>query len=185
MPQAKGTNLIDMVKFLRSQKEAARSALPPALHGYLERRIVVSDWYPEEEMFALLLALGKIMPGSGDDLFRQIGVLNARNHLNGSYRHLLSELRLDTLPIRANALWKSLHDTGELTLEIEGTGTGRTMLRGYANPGSEMCLVIDAYLAEVLRLTGLDAVRTAAEGCVHRGASECCWRFRGEPRAPL
>jgi hypothetical protein len=184
VPQAKGTNLIDMVKFLRSQKEAARTALPPALHGYLERRIVVSDWYPEEEMYALMLALGKVMPGSGDELFRQIGVLNARNHLNGSYRHLLSELRLETLPIRAAALWKSLHDTGELLVEIEGAGAGRTVLRGYVNPGPEMCLVIDAYVAEVLRLTGLDRVRSETECCVHRGAAECRWRFRGDPRAP-
>ncbi len=183
MANSKGTNLIDMVKFLRSRKQQALDALPPRLHDYLERRIVVSDWYPERDMYELMLALAKLMPGSGTELYRQIGVLTMRNHLTGSYRHLLSGVSLETLPVRANALWKSLHDTGEMVVRVEDARTGSVLLRGYENPGLEMCLVIESYVAEQLRLAGLDAISIDPERCVHRGADECCWRFRGEPRA--
>lgn len=185
MANSKGTNLIDMIKFLRSRKQQALDALPPSLHGYLERRIVVSDWYPERDMYGLMLALAKLMPGSGAELYRQIGVLTMRNHLTGSYRHLLSGICLETLPVRAMALWKSLHDTGEMVVRIEDACTGSVVLRGYENPGLEMCLVIESYIAEQLRLAGLDGFCIDSERCVHRGADECCWRFRGEPSASL
>lgn len=182
MAKSKGTNLIDMVKFLRSQKQQALDAVPPELQGYLEKRIVVSDWYPEQDMYGLMIALAKLLPGSGTELYRQIGVLTLRNHLTGSYRHLLDGICLETLPVRARALWKSLHDTGEMIVAVEGAGAGSVVLRGYHSPGPEMCLVIESYVAEELRLAGLDAVRIDPERCVHRGADECYWRFHGEPR---
>lgn len=185
MANSKGTNLIDMVKFLRSRKQQALDALSPRLHGYLERRIVVSDWYPERDLYELMLAFAKLMPGSGAELYRQIGVLTMRNHLNGSYRHLLSGICLETLPVRANALWKSLHDTGEMVVGVTDARTGSVLLREYENLGPEMCLVIESYIAEQLRLAGLDDVCIDPERCVHHGADDCCWRFRGEPRTSL
>jgi hypothetical protein len=143
MAKSKGTNLIDLVKFLRKQREIAVSVLPPDLHHYLDERITVSAWYPEEDCYLLMRAMESLLPDSGSELYRKIGILNAQNHLGGSYRHLLSDLRLQTIPIRAEALWKSMHDTGELHVEIEGESAGRAVLRGYESPGPEMCMVIE------------------------------------------
>lgn len=180
MARSKGTNLVDMVKLMRQQREKAMALLPESLQPYLDQRISVSSWYPEQDMYGLMRALESLLPVSGEALYREIGILNARNHLSGSYRHLLSELRLKTLPIRAEALWKSLHDTGELRVEIESECTGRALLRGYENPGPEMCLVIESYLAEVLRMAGLEGVQSTSGLCVHRGDPECIWHFHAE-----
>jgi len=177
MAKSKGTNMIDLVKFLRTERETALGALPPELHHYLEERITVSAWYPEEDCYLLMRAMERLLPDSGAELYRKIGILNAKNHLSGSYRSLLSDLRLQTIPIRAEALWKSMHDTGELRVEIEGEAAGRVVLRGYENPGAEMCIVIESYLAEVLRMAGLESIRSAKESCVHRGNPDCVWHF--------
>lgn len=180
MASSKGTNLIEMVKLMRREREKATALLPASLHHYLDERIAVSSWYPEEDMYGLMRTVEKMLPISGNDLYREIGILNAKNHLSGSYRHLLTDLQLKTLPIRAEALWKSLHDTGELRVEIEDESSGRAVLRSYENPGPEMCLVIESYLAEVLRMAKLVSVRSAPGSCVHRGDPECSWHFQAE-----
>ncbi len=177
MAKSKGTNLIDLVKFLRTERETALNALAPELHHYLDERITVSAWYPEKDCYLLMCAMERLLPDSGAELYRKIGILNAKNHLGGSYRHLLSDLRLQTIPIRAEALWKSMHDTGELRVQIEDEGSGRAVLRGYESPGPEMCLVIESYLAEVLRMAGLGSIQSAKESCVHRANPECVWHF--------
>lgn len=179
MAMTKGTNLIDMVKYLRKQKQRAREALPARLHEYLETQIVITDWYPERDMYELMQALEKLLPITGPDLYREVGVLNAHNHLRGSYRHLLKDMHLRALPVRAEALWKSLHDTGQLVIRVEDDSSGRVLLRDYANPGPDMCLVIESYMAEVFRLIGIESVQTAVESCVHHGGTECRWHFQG------
>lgn len=179
---SKGTNVLEMVKFLRARRDRARIVLPPELHPYLEKRVDVSAWYPEEEVLALTRALARLMPEEGEAVYRTLGALNARNHTEGSYGHLLGELRLETLPIRLGALWKTLHDTGELHFEPEPGRGGRAEIRGYANPGPEMCTVIGAYLAETVARAGFDALETAHTACVHRGADCCAWSFQGRPR---
>lgn len=179
MAMTKGTNLIDMVKYLRKQKQRAREVLPSRLLDYLETQIVITEWYPERDMYELMQGVEALLPISGAELYREIGVQNAHNHLRGSYRHLLKGMHLRALPIRAEALWKSLHDTGQLLIRVEDESSGRVALRGYANPGPNMCIVIESYMAEVFRLIGVESVRTAVESCVHRGDTECCWHFQG------
>ena len=51
----KGTNLVDLVKFLRKYRQT--SPLPylsPAAEELLETRIMVSNWYPFEAFLELL-----------------------------------------------------------------------------------------------------------------------------------
>lgn len=179
---SKGTNVIDMVKFLRTRRDRALAVLPSRLHPYLEKRVDVAAWYPEEDVYELSLALACLLPEQGEAVYRRLGELNARNHTEGSYGHLLGEVRLDTLAIRARALWKTLHDTGELTFEPDPERGGRAVLRDYASPGREMCGVIGAYLAETVARAGFEGVEAHHERCVHRGDSDCAWRLEGTPR---
>ena len=180
---SKGTNVVDMVKFLRSRRDRALQVLPGSLHAYLDKRIDVSAWYPEEDVLGLTRALARLMPEGNESAYRLLGELNARNHTEGSYGHLLGEVCLETLPIRLAALWKTLHDTGELVFEPELPRGGRVRLEGYASPGPEMCRVIEAYLAATLARAGLDAIASSHESCVHGGAKCCIWHFEGTPRA--
>lgn len=179
---SKGTNLIDMVKFLRSRRERALELLPSHLHPYLEKRIDVSAWYPEEDVHELTRALAVLLPDRGESIYRTLGELNARNHTEGRYGHLLGEVKLETLAIRVRALWKTLHDTGELEFEADPERGGRARLRGYANPGPEMCQMIGTYLADLVARTGFEGVVPRHERCVHDGDAECAWSLEGTPR---
>jgi hypothetical protein len=137
-----------MVKFLRTQPEAARRLLPERLHSYLEKRLNVAAWYPEEDMIGLVRALAELMPGSREDALVRIGRLNARMHLQGACAHLLSDARPDALPVRAVALWQTMHDTGDFRMSVaDGEAEARL------------------------------SAKVAETACCRAGASECRWRI--------
>src|SRR4051794_14322096 len=83
--RVKGVNMLTAVKALRSNRKRAAEILPPPLHRYLEERVLVSSWYPEEDLLALLRALGSMLPPAPDP-FAFMGRHTAREHLSGIYR---------------------------------------------------------------------------------------------------
>lgn len=97
-----------------------------------------------------LVDMAKLLPGSGEAPLVQIGRLNARMHLQATYAHLLEDARPSALPIRALALWKSMHDTGEFKLQADDDGAD-ARLAGYGYPTPEMCAMLGALSAGALR----------------------------------
>ena len=182
MAKTKGTNLVDMVKFLRTQRAAALELLPRRLHFYLEDQLRVTAWYPEEDMIELVRVLAKLLPGSGEDPLVRIGRLNARMHLQGAYSHLLQEAEPSVLPIRAVALWKSMHDTGEFKLGVE-VDHAEARLSGYGHPTPEMCIMLGAYLLELFELSGVRDTKVEEHACCRLGAPACRWRITWTPGA--
>jgi len=180
--KTKGTNLVDMVKFLRKQREAAQALLPPHLHSYLSAQLNISAWYPEADMIELVKVLAKLLPASSETPLVQIGRLNARMHLHGTYAHLLEDARPSVLPIRALALWKSMHDTGEFKLQVEEDGA-EARLAGYGHPTHEMCVMLGAYLQELFVMAGVRDAKAVERTCCRSGAPACCWRIEWESGA--
>jgi hypothetical protein len=178
--KTKGTNLVDMVKFLRTQREKAEQLLPPRLHAYLNTQLNVSAWYPEADMIELVKVLAKLLPGSGEEALVQIGRLNARMHLQGTYAHLLEDARPALLPVRAVALWRSMHDTGEFRLRVEDDGADAE-LAGYGHPSAEMCVMLGAYLQELFVLAGVRDPSAEERACCRSGAPACTWRIAWTP----
>jgi hypothetical protein len=77
MARAKGASLIGLVKWLRHDREAALRALPAGLHHYLEDRIQIASWYPEEDLLALVRALARVLPVGEGDVYEQMGGASA------------------------------------------------------------------------------------------------------------
>jgi hypothetical protein len=177
----KGTNLVDMVKFLRTRRDEALALLPRALHHYLDGPPSVAAWYPEADMIELVRVLTKLLSRSDEDPLVQIGRLNARMHLQGTYAHLLKDARPSVLPIRAVALWKSMHDTGDFRLAVDGDHA-EAVLAGYGHPTPEMCVMLGAYLVQLFELSGVDAVKIDERSCCRSGAPACRWEIGWTPR---
>ena len=68
MANAKGTLVVQAVRALRSNPDRARELLPPSLHSYLSERILVTQWYPEEEYYKLVKAVAA-MPDFADGYY--------------------------------------------------------------------------------------------------------------------
>ena len=182
MGKAKGTTLISMVKFLRSQRERARAVLPVSVHGYLEQRVVASSWYPEEDLLELLKGMLQLVPGARDRNLQNMGAAIAREHMEGVYEHLKAH-DATSFARRAATLWGSQHDSGTPTVTIEAPGRARYEIQGYGHPSREMCAIVEAYFVETLRIAGWTDVKAAKVACVNDRADVCRWIVTWRERA--
>jgi hypothetical protein len=179
MPNAKGTSLADMVKFLRSRREEATALLPAELRHYLDEKINVARWYPEPDMIGLVRVLARLLPASDEEPLVTIGRLNARYHMQGAYRHLFDGFDLSRVPLRAVALWRSMHDTGDIRVMLrEREAQVDVVDYGYPNP--EMCVMIRPYLEELFSASGAKNVRSEKSACCLAGAAACTYRILWE-----
>jgi hypothetical protein len=171
MAKAKGTTLLDAVKFLRTRREEALRVLPEHLHGYLQEKISTATWYPEEDLLQLIRAMLELLPGPRQQTLEMMGSATARSHQEGVYAHLLEQG-----PTRSTsfALWSSQHDTGRLLVTREGPQANRVDLIDYALPSQEMCAIVGAYVAETMRMAGLD-VTNEKTACRLEGDDFCSW----------
>ena len=90
MAKVKGSALVEVVKFLRSQGEAGRRATPEAQRHYLEERVLPASWYPEQDLLVLLRAMVQFLPGDRESALANAGRFSARTHSEGVYAHLLA-----------------------------------------------------------------------------------------------
>jgi len=179
MAKAKGTILVSIVKYLRGHKEEARRLLPPALHHYLDEKIVMSAWYPEADLIALLRAGLTLAGGASDAVLDAMGRATAHEHHEGIYAHLLARTGTQTT---TSALWSSQHDTGVMALHYETDHQARLELTGYAHPSREMCAIVKGYIAEALRVGGATDVQAEEIRCAARGDDHCAWRCTWQGR---
>jgi hypothetical protein len=175
MAKAKGTILLGIVKFLRKNREKALRVLAPELHHYLEEKVFLSAWYPEEDLAALIRARLRLSGGSEDEALEAMGRMVVQTHAEGVYSHLLERGGGGAATL---ALWSSQHDTGTLTSTRESRTSSRLELTGYAHPSREMCRIVQAYVGETLRLAGMATVVAEELSCAARGDALCSWRYR-------
>jgi len=184
MANAKGTALVDAVKFLRSQREAARKVLPEALHGYLTERISEGRWYPEEHLLELLRAMVQLIPKPRTETLELLGRASARIHLDGVYEHLAPTSDRLAIPRRVFALWSTMHDTGRMSAHPLGETGMRLELADYALPSREMCTLLCGYHLEAFRDSGLPGLAVAEADCRCNGAALCAWEVSWKPVGP-
>jgi hypothetical protein len=175
MARAKGASLLGAVKWLRHARAASLAALPARLHHYLDARIQIASWYPEEDLLELIRALARVLPPGEGDVYEQMGRYSARDQLAGVYRHLLEGGDALSLPRRGLVLWQSQHDSGRLQVTLEGPGAARIDVFDYALPSREMCGVLLGYMAEMFAMAELPDPQVKKTRCRLDGAPHCSW----------
>jgi hypothetical protein len=184
----KGSALVPAVSKLRKEKERARAFLPKHLHKYLEGRILISTWYPEEDSLELIRAVAKILEQDGVGTTAQVyafmGRELARHNLRIYDRLIAAGDPAGTLR-RSLAIWSIYHDTGSSKVTIDAPGKARLELKDYALPSQEMCLTRVGYYAEILRHAGASDVRIVELQCSARGAPTCVMQieWKDKPKA--
>ena len=123
MAKAKGSSLVSVIKWLNQSRDAALKALPTHLHHYLDERIQVANWYPEQDLVEMIRSLASILPPNQGKIYEQMGRVSAREQFAGVYRHLLEGGDEFSLPRRGLVLWQSQHDSGRLSMKMAGTSS--------------------------------------------------------------
>jgi hypothetical protein len=186
MAKAKGSNIISIVKGLRTLREAAARELDESLHSYLDGSISLAAWYPEEEFLTLVRALVKILPAGsvpdGKDPYVWIGEMGAGMHQDGVYSHLFVNFSMTSVSTRAHALWQSQHDTGHLKILIGEPGVADVELVEFGYPSREMCLMTQGYVQESFRLAGMAHIKMTETQCINLRGERCRWECTWDPK---
>jgi len=175
VPNTKGSNVVELVRFLRRNKERARELLPPDLHHYLEERIEVTRWYPEADSVGLQRAAAALLPPMEDDPYEAMGRISAQLHVKGVYRHLLGDARPEVMPVRVLALWSSVHDTGKLRVAEMAPGSSQIELTDFEATSIEVCRSTAGYIREVYRMSGVADLDVRKTACRSAGDDRCSW----------
>jgi hypothetical protein len=175
MGKTKGTIVLAAVKVLRSRRQESASLLPDSLHHYLQERIVVSAWYPEQDLYALLVACAALFPG-GDSAFEMLGAHTARDHSEGMYSDFLSL----GAAARARMMWKTQHDSGDLVLTEETPHSATYELHGWEHASPKYCRIVGGYFTEVHRQTGASSPTYTHPVCRALKGDRCVYVIRWE-----
>jgi hypothetical protein len=173
MAKVKGSSMLNAVKALRLKKDVSRAILPGALHHYLADRVLVSSWYPEEDLLGLLKALVKILPDPGMDVYEFMGLMSARTDLSGVYSNMFRPGDPAGSLKCGSVIWQSHHDTGKLEVVVASQESAVVRLAGFALPSREICGTIKGWIREHITTAGAKDVVVVKSQCVVKGDPEC------------
>ena len=169
--------MLQSVKALRSAPELAREKLAPHLHHYLRERILPSNWYPEEDHLALLIALTQIFPRSDVDVWELFGRTAAKHDLTSIYRStVVHRTMLGTLQALVQ-VFHLYHDTGRLV--VSGDEHQAEMdIFDYATVSADHCRFLSGYMKEYLEMSFGQPVAIRETLCCATGADRCRRQFK-------
>lgn len=177
MAKTKGTAVVQCVKALRSiPEDVAKAKLALHLHSYLDERILVSNWYPEEDYLALVTALSQLLPSSMGDTWEQFGRIAAQHDLTTVYRSTVRQRTLMGMLKAVRDLFHMYHDTGRI--EISGDEARAQLdIFDYASVSAGHCRFITSYMAEQLRMSLGRVIRVRETMCCAAGHEHCRREF--------
>lgn len=169
MGKAKGSVVLSAVTLLKGAKEAGRNAVPAKLLKYLDERIVVASWYPEDDLYQLILACAATFPTQSDSVFEAMGAGTAHFHLERVYADLMKK----DPAARARIIWKAQHDTGDMTVAEETPASITYDLLGWEHASPKYCRVVGGYFAEIQRMVGARKPVFTHPICRSSGGDRC------------
>jgi hypothetical protein len=176
MGKTKGTAFVHLVRMLRAQRAGAKAILPPDLLHYLDERILVGSWYPDDDVQRVLRYFIELV-GGGDIAWERAGAMLARNDLAGVYANVLGPgATVEEVLTRISGLWHNYHDTGE-ELATFMPGNCKIEIRGLTIKSADYCRLIGAYNAELIHLAGGRVLAMRKLSCTSRSNRSCIWEY--------
>jgi len=178
MAKVKGITLLGRKTILANKYgqdvlEKVLSAMKPE-HREAMGAAIASSWYEGEIFKDFNECIRKTLQASDPDVMEHIGEMMADAGLKGVYSSRLKDGDVSQTLSRAASLWKTFHDTGELTMESE-SGSKKAILRieGYALPHRENCRNLLGWGRRMVELSGGSNVKVAEHKCVCKGDDIC------------
>lgn len=168
MSRIKGIALVNAVKALRLHRAAALKVLPPELHKYLTTRILVTKWFPGEDLIGLLRTLARIVPDPGYDVWEWFGRQGVKDDFETIYAALVKPgdpaRTLELYPLT----WSLYHDGGECHVTLEPGNRARIEIGDELTEFDEFCRLQTGHFTQLLLHAG--AVEATVE-CLRVGDS--------------
>jgi uncharacterized protein (TIGR02265 family) len=185
MASIKGIGLVGIVKVLRALRKEAEAKVPQALQHYLNERVIVTEWYPEEDYRVLILTLGKLIadkvPG---DVWEFLGEEGAKAQFGATYAPVVTKGDPVRTLKRAPMTWALYHNSGRVKVDIDHNGrAARVELHGYPIACPRICGSTTGYLRQLLVQSGARAPAVKMIACPRPEDGPVIWEAAWESDA--
>jgi hypothetical protein len=163
--QAKGQNMLLLVKMLRAARKAGRlDKLDDGVARLLDERVLITAWYPFDHFSKLLIVAHQRLSDGSDEAARKMGDLAASEMLLGLHKMFLSPGDPGRTLTAFERVWGRYFDFGRLTVHPEVSGA-RVVIAGYADMTRTHGNLLVGWARTAVALSGADvniaAVRRA------------------------
>lgn len=154
----KGSALLQMVKVLRHYRAESEKVLPSRLHHYLNSKILVSQWYPDDEFLELLGAFKEVVPPRPGDFWVVAGADGAEANFGGVYAALVRPGDPAKTLQRYPAIWRMHHDSGRAVVRFPGERRAELEILHHLVEDERFCRLESGHVAKILQLAGAQDV---------------------------
>jgi predicted hydrocarbon binding protein len=166
---------IDYVRegFGQDELQQVIDKLPAEDKILFSKKIVPLTWV-EAQIFNRFLETVDMILGKKDYyLCREIGRYQAEKGVNTFYQMFIRAGNTAFVLKRAHSFWRSLHDEGELIIQITGEKSVRARLLNYREAGKAFCTSLIGYFERVLEMSGAKDVEIFEAKCQAKGGEYC------------
>jgi len=189
LPEVHGTGILPIVAALRSNREKYSRYLPEHLERYLTLEVEPADWYPTEDLVALLQVFAHVeVPDTElEERFQYFGAVSARRDIDGTQNAVRERFRTEHAGIWKGALKKGqdhaevlrrafgmhqlYYDRGEFRLERASERVVTATLHDFP-ARRELCHLTLGYAREIVSIVELPA--TIDMTACRAYGDECC-----------
>lgn len=175
MANVKGSVFVKVVKSLRARRDRAEPLLPESLRHYLDKRILVSEWFPEEDYFEFMKVVAQLLPPPGMDVWEYLGRDAARVDYEGLYQSAVKGKSPERALRGVASLWPLRHDSGQVKIEAKGPGQATVELNGYAMVADELMRAVQGTLWQTLDSAGAKGITVTRTHSPSLGDLRCSW----------
>ncbi|MFH1239447.1 MAG: V4R domain-containing protein, partial [bacterium] len=147
--------------------------LNPEDKAVVARKIVPLTWLPAPIFNRLLEAVDIVLGKGNYYLCCELGRYQAEKGINSFYKMFIKAGNPAFVLKRAPSFWRSLHDEGELEVEITGAKSARARLLKYPDAGKAFCNSLVGYFERVLEMSGAKGVEIFEAKCQSKGDEYC------------
>ena len=147
--------------------------LSPEDKIFISKKIVPLSWVPAPVLSHLMEAVDIVLGKKDFYLCREIGRYQAEKGINSFYQMFIRAGNPSFALKRAPSFWRSLHDEGELVIEITGERSVRARVLHYPDAGKAFCNSLIGYFERVLEMSGAKDVEIFEAKCRSKGGEYC------------
>jgi hypothetical protein len=169
--QAKGQNMVLLVKMLRSARKAGRlENLDDEIVKLLEERVIITAWYPFEHFMKLLVLAHQRLADGSDEAARKMGDMAASEMLLGVHKSFLSPGDPARTLTALERVWGRYFDFGTLSVHPEVSGA-RVVITGYEDMVRAHGNLLVGWARTAVSLSGADVNVAAVRRAPWQGES--------------
>ncbi len=178
MAKVKGVALLSRIAGVKDRygEDALKSVLAnmKTQNREILGSVIPSSWYEGEIYVDFNKSIQRTLGGKDPNVMEHVGEASAEAGLKGVYSSRLKESDVRMTLSRAASLWKTFHDTGELTVEFDPSANKALFkVIGYELPHVESCKNLIGWGRRMVELSGGKNVKVSKTKCACKGDEHC------------